>query len=332
MRASERGEAIARVRTGPHRGAQTQAGRTCLCRSGRHMSAVMKPLCFVGVVDDGYQEYLPLFACFALQAYPDAELILYHAGGPLRAEVREALHALRDLGSIDARPLGHRYDPDEPQSLKSLRWVLYDDDFAGYENVYIGDVDMLIVRQEPSLCAARLRHSAAIERPYSNRVRPGTNLVAGISHFVRAQEYFPRVLPRMLDYREQIGAGTLRIHNEELLYRLLQDTVGLPERPVALQTHHGIHLRALHRVRELAVQRARTDYFFRIDFEPHLDGFLAVARAPRCADLLERLSRIESTPQLLARYPKGGPAATSQFRNVLSLCDDLLAERAQATP
>ncbi len=51
---------------------------------------------------------------------------------------------------------------DDPQSFKSLRWVLYDDDFAAYENVCIGDVDMLIARQEPSLCARRVRHSETI--------------------------------------------------------------------------------------------------------------------------------------------------------------------------
>jgi hypothetical protein len=287
----------------------------------------MKPLCFVGVVDDGYQEYLPLFAFFALHAYPDAELILYHAGGPLLPEVRSALAALDDLGSIDARALDYGYDTADGQSLKGLRWVLYDDDFARYDNVYIGDVDMLIVREEPSLRAVRVRHSEEIGRPYSNRVRPGLTQVAGISHFVRAQEYFPRVLPRMREYREQLRSGSLRLHNEELLHRLLEDTVGLPRRPVPLRTHHGIHLRALHQVRPLAVQRARQDYLFRQDFESHVDGFLALARTERCADLLDRLGRIASSPQRLERYGKGGPAALLQFRNTLSLCADVLAER-----
>ncbi|MEO8603623.1 MAG: hypothetical protein ABI629_13705 [bacterium] len=111
------------------------------------MAAAMKPLCFVGVVDDGYQEYLPLFACFALQGYPDTEVILDHAGAPLRVEARDALRALGDLGSIDACPREYRYDHNDPQSLKSPRRVLYDEDFARYENVYIGDFDMLIVRR-----------------------------------------------------------------------------------------------------------------------------------------------------------------------------------------
>jgi hypothetical protein len=287
----------------------------------------MKPLCFVGVVDDGYQEYLPLFAYFALEAYPDCELILYHVDPTLRAEVRECVETLRDLGHVDVGPLQYRYDVDDPQSLKSLRWVLYDEDFAGYENVYIGDVDVLIVREEPSLCEVRTRHSEEIERPYSNRVRTGTKLVAGISHFIHTHAYFPRVLPRMLQYREEIAAGTLRIHNEELLYRLLEETVGLPERRVALNTHHGIHLRAFHRPRSLEAQRARTDYLFGKVFERYFEGFLEIARSERCVELVDRLSRIDSTPQRLERYPSGGPGLVRQFRHVLSLCDELIRER-----
>lgn len=287
----------------------------------------MKPLCFVGVVDDGYQEYLPLFAYFASQAYPDCELILYHAGGSLRAEVRQCLDAIRDVGCFDVRRLDYRYDIDDPQTLKSLRWVLYDEDFAAYENVCIGDVDVLIVRAEPSLRQVRVRHSEEIERPYSNRVRTGTNLVAGISHFIRTHAYFPRALPRMLHYREEIAAGRARIHNEELLYRLLEESVGLPERRVPLNPHHGIHLRAFHRLRSLEEQRARTDYLFSKVFERYFEGFLAVARSDRCLEIIDRLSRIDSSPQRLALYEKGGPGLARQFRHAVSLCDQLIEER-----
>jgi hypothetical protein len=287
----------------------------------------MKPLCFVGVVDDGYQEYLPLFAYFALRAYPDSELILYHVDPLLRAEVRACLDSLADLGGIDVRRLDYRYDTGDPQSLKSLRWVLYDDDFAGYDNVYVGDVDLLIVREEPGLREVRIEHSKEIERPYSNRVRTGTRLVAGISHFIRSEAYFPRVLPRMLHDRAEIAAGRLRLHNEELLYRLLENTVGLPARRVPLNTHHGIHLRAFHRARSIEKQRARTDYLFDKVFARYCDGFLALARSERCREIVDRLSRIDSSPQRLERYPSAGPGLARQFRNVLALCDALIEER-----
>lgn len=287
----------------------------------------MNELCLVATVDDGYQEYIPLFVYFALSAYPHYELLIYLAGA-LHPEVDACLRSLRDMGRFEVRPLSYRYDTDDPQSFKSLRWVLYDDDFAGYENVYIGDVDVLIARQEPSLCARRVQHSETIGLPYSNRIRPRTTKLVGIAHVVRTHAYFPALLPLMRLYRDAIAAGTLRMHNEEVLYRMMAESVGLPDPDAGLATHHGIHLRAFHTQRSLAQQRARTDYLFAETFERHLDAFRAAARSEACAEIVRRLSRIDSPPARAGRYPGGGPAAVRQFGNVLTLCDDLLAERA----
>jgi hypothetical protein len=45
---------------------------------------------------------------------------------------------------------------------------------------------------------------------------------------------------------------------------------------------------------------------------------------------MQRLRRVEQSPAPRARHSEGGPAMVQQFDNVLSLCDDLLAERAAA--
>jgi len=285
----------------------------------------MKPLCLVAIVDDGYQEYVPLFIYFALCAYPEYEVIVYSVDA-VRPEVSACLRSLRALGSFDVRPLAYRYDRRDAQNLKALRWVLYDDDFAHYENVCIGDIDMLIVRQEPGLCERRVRHSDEIGLPYSNTVRPGSRLLVGISHFVRAQAYFPPLLPLMLRYRDALAEGALPMHNEAFLYRLMEESLGLPQR-AGLTTHHGIHLRAFHRQRSVAEQRARRDYVFDKVFERYVDAFLVAARAPACAEMVRRLSAIDSPPARVARYPSAGPAVGRQFNHVLRLCDALLAER-----
>lgn len=286
----------------------------------------MKELCLVAVVDEGYQEYVPLFVYFALTAYPQYEVIIY-LDGTLHPEVAGCLRAIRDLGSFEVRPLSYRYDASDSQSFKSLRWVLYDEEFGAYDNVYIGDVDVLITREEPSLCARRVRHSRTLGLPYSNRVRPGTRKLIGIAHLVRTHEYFPRLLPLMQRYRAEIAAGTLRMHNEELLYRMMEESVGLPDPEASLATHHGIHLRAFHTQRSLEQHRARTDYLFAKVFERHFETFLQAARAEACTEIVSRLGRIEYATRS-ARSFEGGQAVGRQFGNVLSLCDDLLAERA----
>jgi hypothetical protein len=286
----------------------------------------MKELCLVAVVDEGYQEYIPLFVYFALYAYPRYEIIIY-LDGALHPEVAGCLRSIRDMGNFDVRPLPYRCVADDAQSFKSLRWVLYDEEFAGYDNVCIGDIDVLITREEPSLCARRVRHSRAIGFPYSNRVRPGTRKLVGIAHLVRTGEYFPRLLPLMRRYREEIAAGTLRMHNEELLYRMMAESFGLPDSAASLATHHGIHLRAFHTQHSLAEQRARTDYLFAKVFERHFEAFLEAARSAPCAEIVRRLARIEY-PTGPGRYAEAGRAVGRQFGHVLSLCDDLLAERA----
>src|SRR6185369_12625350 len=48
-------------------------------RAGTWLAA-MKELCLVAVVNDGYQEYIPLFVYFALYAYPEYEVIVYLEG------------------------------------------------------------------------------------------------------------------------------------------------------------------------------------------------------------------------------------------------------------
>jgi hypothetical protein len=287
----------------------------------------MKELGLMAVVNDGYQEYIPLFIYFALSAYPDYEVIVY-LDGALHPEVAGCLASMRDLGCFDVRPLSYRYDAGDGQAFKSLRWVLYDDDFAAYANLYIGDIDVLITREEPTLCARRVQHAESIGLPYSNRVRPGTVKLIGIAHVVRTQAYFPAVLPVMQRRRAELAAGTLRMHNEELLYRMMEESVGLPDPQASLATHHGIHLRAFHDRRPLSEQRARTDYVFDKIFERHYPAFLAAARSDRCVEIVRRLRRVECPPARRARYPAGGPAILQQFDNVLTLCDELSAERA----
>jgi hypothetical protein len=290
----------------------------------------MKPLCFVGVVDDGYQEYLPLFAYFALHAYPDAELILYHAGGRLLAEVREGLDALSDLGSIDARPLAYRYDAAEPQSLKSLRWVLYDEDFARYENVYIGDVDMLIVRQEPSLRAVRVRHSEEIGRPYSNRVRPGRRRSPASPTSSAPRSTFRGSFPGCSGIGSSSAMGRCGYTTRSSSTGCWTNrSVFRPSgRRLCAHITASISAPSTGFASWPSSARGRTtssaSTSSRISMASSRWPGRSAARSSSSGWHASSLLRSVS-----ARYAQGGPALTVQFRNTLSLCDDLLEERAR---
>ena len=285
----------------------------------------MKPLCVSVVADRGYQEYLPLYLFFLFHAYPHYEAIVYF-DGPMYPEVVECLRLVRGVGAFEIKPVPYRHDPEDVWSVRSMRWVLYDDDFAGYENVYTGDVDLLIVRETPELREMHVRHSEEIELPYSNRVRRGFKRLTGL-HFVRTHAYYPRVLPVMATYREKIAAGRSDVFDEELLYRMMEETVGLPRKHGDFALHHGIHLGVFRRGgATLAIQRARTDYLFDKVFGRYHEGFFDVARTGLCGEIRERLSRIAYRDAIPLRYARKGPQALRQFDAALALCRDLQAE------
>ena len=288
----------------------------------------MKPLCVTAVVDEGYQEYIPLYLYFLFRAYPHYDAIVYFDGN-LRPEVAECIALVRGLGSFDIRPLDYGFDRASAQNLMSLRWVIYDADYERYENVYTGDIDLFIVAETPGLRERHIEHCEVIELPYSNRVRGGFKKLSGL-HFVRTASYYPRVRPIMERYRDLIATGTYRVHNEEMLYAMMEESVGLPRVRAGFPVHHGIHLRAFRDTPvSVAEQRNRTDYLFAKVFETYDRGFLAAARDPRCREILERLSRIDygAIPR---RYATAGPDLLRQFETVLALCRELEGEREAA--
>lgn len=285
----------------------------------------MKPLCVTVVVDQGYQEYIPLYLYFLFKAYPDYEAIVSFEG-TMYAEVADCLRLIEGMGSFEIKPLLYRYDRADPHSLMSVRWVLYDDDFTRYDNVYTGDVDMLIVRESPSLCELGVRHSDEIRLPYSNRVRGGQPRFTGL-HFVRTHAYYPRVRAVMERYRERIAAGDIQLHNEEVLYRMMEESVGLPQRPGTFTVHHGIHL-GVFRLDDspLAGQRARKDYLFEKVFVRYYKGFYDAARTELCSEIRDRLSRLSYPGHIPRRYANKGPQALQQFDTAIGLCRELEEE------
>lgn len=283
-----------------------------------------KPLCTVVVADVGYQEFIPLYLYFLFTAYPEYEALVYF-DGPMYPEVRDCLDRLQGMGRFTVKRIPFDYDRSSAMTVKSIRWVVHEDELDDYEYVYIGDIDILIVREEPSLCDVHSAQCRAYGLPYSNRARRGTRKLTGL-HFLRTADYYPRVLPLMEKTRRLIETRALDLFNEELLYRMMRETFGLPPRH-GVRPHHGIHLKAFHAERDLAQQRERTDYQFAKAFEPHYRGFMAAAAHPLFELLVQRLAEIPYTEETLQRYPRGGPAALRQLRAVERLCAELEAER-----
>lgn len=291
----------------------------------------MKPLCIAAIANEAYQEYIPLYLYFVLRAYPQYELIVYF-DGTMHPEVAASVDLVRDMGHFRIKPIRQAYDKSNSQAIKSLRWLLVDEEFYDYDNVYIGDIDMFIVPEETPLHELHVRHSSEIGLPYSNRVRRGQRRLTGL-HFVRTRAYYERVIPTIRTYRDAALSGSLGINNEELLYRMMDESVGLPKMVGNFVSYHGIHARAFCEFHDLAFQRTRGDFVFSRHFEPYAEPFLDATNTARFEDIRQALARIAYPSRTLEQYRFAGPGVLRQIEVILTLCGALGEERdAPTTP
>jgi hypothetical protein len=123
---------------------------------------------------------------------------------------------------------------------KSIRWLSIPRIEAEY--TYIGDIDILIL--ESNIEKGHALHAEFLKKPYSNVVRnhKTDKKMTGL-HFVETSKYFSKVDGRYLSRLiKQIKLGKIpyRLLDECLLYRIVKDNFGLPDRTdVYLKTKEG---------------------------------------------------------------------------------------------
>lgn len=210
----------------------------------------MKKLCFVvflyGVK---YQWYIPLYVYSINQAYPEYDVRIY-IREKLTEDVSSVLSELSFLKNyvvIDNIENDHRYSfPSFPEtspkhdlverSIRSFRWLLYDEAFEQYHALYIGDIDIFIAKDKLDIYEQHLKHCEFLGVPYSNITRkwekmrawfprrmcgdirrygfpevfrevlnPRSHIlrISGL-HFVIVRDYFEKVRPLIDDYKREL--------------------------------------------------------------------------------------------------------------------------------
>jgi hypothetical protein len=207
---------------------------------------MIHPLSFMMICDKEYEVYIPYFLLFLSKAYPSYGVHFY-SRDPVSSRIKEACEA---VGS-DKWSIHENAFPEYPNNsfvTKSLRWVIEPKiDW----HIYIGDIDMLIFREQPSLFEYHLSRCKETNLHYSNRVRgsasgmrDGEHRLVGL-HFV---DYFwyRQTAKARAEYAVALASTNLFdkfASNECILYDIAKKSCGLPpadERPV--YDYHGIHL------------------------------------------------------------------------------------------
>ncbi|SCG83247.1 hypothetical protein DW1_1677 [Proteiniborus sp. DW1] len=208
----------------------------------------MKPLCFAVFVYDDYSKFIPFYIYSILKSYPEYYVKVFLRESLPESE-RRCMELIKEELSCNFE-IKENYYSDfrfSDTTMRVLRFLIPYEEFKEFENVYIGDVDFLIVRETPSILDGHLKHCERIGLPYSNEIRPGTKRLSGL-HFFKVKEYYSK-MNKIIEYYLNNSDELYRImnklkSNEKFLYYIIEKEIGFGKLGQArkYRPHHGIHL------------------------------------------------------------------------------------------
>eukprot|EP00123_Amoebidium_parasiticum_P008713 comp18977_c0_seq1/m.21283 comp18977_c0_seq1/g.21283 ORF comp18977_c0_seq1/g.21283 comp18977_c0_seq1/m.21283 type:complete len:553 (-) comp18977_c0_seq1:256-1914(-) len=230
------------------------------------------PLLFTTYVSGWqYVSYMPLYAFSALTSYPDA-FVAFYTGQNVPKDVIEQLRKLRsDRWCIEQNykvPLLQRGG--HPAYMRNF---ILNDFSLDFTYTYLGDVDLLVVPEKPTLVEAHVEHMHKMGLVYSNVDRyvlgardrfeprkrctkPDCHRLTGL-HFVETRPYVEatrNATQEMEGWLLQMGGKDvcekklsvrfMPFCDEVMLYQIVKRSgLGLPERKEDwYRPHHGLHL------------------------------------------------------------------------------------------
>lgn len=209
---------------------------------------------FMTVANKSYQKYIPWFLYFLNRAYPKAhKLILLDE--TIMDNIKQMLTLLS--GNFEIRQKAFpEYTRTNANTIKCLRWLVFEPTFEQYDCMSIGDIDMAIYAETPSYMDQHLSHCDLLGIPYSNFLRPTQPRRMGGIHVIKPREWFSKLNLIMEKYRLMFKEGRINLpeegFNEQLLLKMiLESELGEPPDNLfqtywsflASSNHHGTHIR-----------------------------------------------------------------------------------------
>lgn len=186
----------------------------------------MPKVCITTVIDGQYMDWKPLFEFCLKRAYPEYDYQIFWRGrGPFKGFPKMKYNTI------------------------AMRFVIPKEEFKGYDYVYITDIDMMIMREKPSLVDFHLDEMKQTRMCYSNSLRnpghyAGNRSLTGL-HFC-AYEWFEKVEKLQRYYFDLLKRGLVGLYREYdgvMLYRMaLNAGLGIPGKYPLTDRHHGIHM------------------------------------------------------------------------------------------
>lgn len=230
-------------------------------------------VCITTYVFGAYSKYIPYYVYSVLKSYPDyyVKIFIDKELNFLEKKCMDLIrHDLSDNFSICENSF-QDYDFLNEMPICGggkiiLRWLIPEEEFDGFDYIYIGDVDFFIIREDPTLLESHINHCRETQLPFSNKIRlmpdsyDRSDRLTGL-HFIIKEPYYEKIGPYIssyLEHKERLLESVSGIDNDEqFLYHLVEQGFDLDKlldyddfRP-----HHGIHL-GITRVRGVTPSKA----------------------------------------------------------------------------
>lgn len=203
-------------------------------------------LCVSTVVDENYQAYIPMFIFCLKKAYPEYDVKIF-LHGKLDKKVKEALNYVDGYQIVPKLFDGWHKSKYSPISW---RFIIPPEQYADYDYIYVGDIDMMILREKISLLDYHLNEMNETGFCYSNSLRTkrhwkGRESFTGL-HFFN-QDWLTRTEHERAKYADLLKRGRVgekREFDGHMLYLMAKHS-NLPlvgKKKNIKNRHHGVHL------------------------------------------------------------------------------------------
>ena len=122
---------------------------------------------FVVYVFGTYEKYIPSYIYFINKNYPDNDILVF-SQGQISSYVKSSIHNLKNFHIYENIFVEHK--DISGGGPRVLRYLLPRDYLKGYKYVYVGDVDILILKENESLFDFHKSQMEKINLPFSNKV------------------------------------------------------------------------------------------------------------------------------------------------------------------
>jgi hypothetical protein len=220
------------------------------------MKDLSKDLVFVFFVFGRYARYVPYCIYGILKSYPDAFVKVFISG-----DISDAHRKALDIIPSSRYEIKERYfngiNINGSRMIKgspmALRWLIPFDELKDFKYAYIGDVDMLIAKEKPSLANAHVNHMRRLGVPFSNALRGDKKRLTGL-HFIDVKSYYDAVggaIDTYLTDAKKLNMAIAKcLRNEHFLYNLVAPHIDFKEKEDEMvmggdlyyRPHHGTHL------------------------------------------------------------------------------------------